>query len=369
MKRKTTRVARKKPAQKKNNMKAGKGIKKKEKSRGKKEKPSKKRKLVLEKKKKDILLPVKKSLKSVKSVIKVEKVKATLPPAVSVPKNLGGRPKKYKVREKKPIIPARPQMPTPVQQPLFKKTKSILISLAKPEGEKNPYNDLCEKYKLQVDFVPFIKVEGLSAKEFRKSRVYIQEFSAVIITSRSGADQFFHLCDEMRVKLSAELKYFCQSEAIALYLQKFIQYRKRRVFFADGSIQGMMMTIDKHKDNDRFLVPCSDTHKSDLSDFMKGRKMNFVEAVVYKTSTADLSKLKLANYDMLVFFSPPGFQSLQKYFPKYKQQDQRLGAFGPLTCQAILDAGYRLDVIGPTADSPSMVMALDKYLSKTNVKR
>ena len=244
--------------------------------------------------------------------------------------------------------------------------KSILISQPKPETEKSPYFDLAKKYNLKIDFRPFIQVEGISAKDFRKARITPTDFNAVIFTSRNSIDHFFRICDELRIKMSQDTKYFCVSEAIALYLQKYTQYRKRKVFFGSGDIKDLFKLILKHKEGSKFLLPCSDIHKKDLPAFLKKNKLDYAEAIIYKTVASDLSDLEEIFYDMIVFFSPSGIQSLFHNFPDFKQNNTRIAAFGPATSKAVVDAGLKLDLRAPIPGAPSMTMAIEKYLNKHN---
>ncbi|MCH8331740.1 MAG: uroporphyrinogen-III synthase [Bacteroidetes bacterium] len=246
------------------------------------------------------------------------------------------------------------------------KVRSILISQPKPEGDKSPYFNLAKKYRVKIDFRPFIFVEGIPSKEFRKSRVNIQEHTAVILTSRNAIDHFFRTCDELRIKMSQETKFLCISEAVALYLQKYTMYRKRKVFFGDGTSKGLTDILMKYKNGEKLLFPCSDIHKKDIPDFLVENGFDFSEAVIYKTVLSDLSDLKEINYDMIVFFSPSGVKSLFHNFPKFKQSTTRIAAFGPTTSQAVLDANLRLDVRAPIPQALSMTMALERYLKKNN---
>ena len=243
------------------------------------------------------------------------------------------------------------------------KVRSILITQPKPENDKNPYFDLARKHSIIVEFKPFIHLEGILAKEFRKQKINPGEFNALIFTSRSAVDQYFKLCDDLRVKMSPDAKYYCMTEAIALYLQKYILFRKRKVFFGDGTFQGLTEIIEKHKDGEKFLIPCSDTHKSDISDYLRKKKYEFAEAVIFKTVAAELSEKELRKYDMIVFFTPAGVNALKQNFPGFQQKSLRIGAFGPLTSQAILEAGLRLDLQAPAPAAPSMTMAIDNYLN------
>ncbi|MEP7127546.1 MAG: uroporphyrinogen-III synthase [Chitinophagales bacterium] len=240
--------------------------------------------------------------------------------------------------------------------------KSILITQAKPENDKNPYFELAKKHSITVDFKPFIHLEGVSAKEFRKQKINPAEFAALIFTSRSAVDQFFKLCDDLRVRMSPDAKYYCMTEAIALYLQKYILFRKRKVFFGDGTFQGLTEIIEKHRDGEKFLMPCSDNHKSDTSDYLRKRKYEFAEAVIFKTVSVELTEQEIRKYDMVVFFTPTGVNALKHNFPHFQQKSIKIGAFGPVTAQAVIDAGLHIDVKAPAPQAPSMTMAIDNYL-------
>ena len=245
------------------------------------------------------------------------------------------------------------------------KVKSILVTQPKPETEKSPYYDLSKKYSVKIDFRPFIHVEPISAKEFRKDKVNIQEHTAVIFTSRNAADHFFRMCIEMRVNVPETMKYFCVSESTAYYLQKFVVYRKRKIFFGKQTIVDLMDVIKKHK-KEKFLVPCTDIHKQEIFETLDTHGIDYTKAMMYKTVASDLSDLAEVNYDVLVFFSPSGITSLFKNFPKFKQNNTRIAAFGPTTAQAVLDAGLHLDIQAPMPAAPSMTMALEQYIRKSN---
>lgn len=245
------------------------------------------------------------------------------------------------------------------------KVKKILVTQPKPENEKNPYSDLAKKYDLTIDFREFIHVEGIPSGDFRKERIHIGEHTAVILTSRSAADHFFRMSSEMRVAIPESLKYFCISESIALYLQKYITYRKRKIFFGQKTIIDLIDVIKKHK-KEKFLLPCSDIHKQEIADVLELNKINFSKAILYKTVCSDLSDLAEVNYDMLVFFSPSGITSLFKNFPEFKQNNTRIAAFGQTTAQAVLEARLKLDVQAPVPNAPSMTMAIEQYLKKAN---
>lgn len=243
------------------------------------------------------------------------------------------------------------------------KIKSILISQPKPTTEKSPYFDLAAKYKLKIDFRSFIHVEGIPAKEFRQERVNILEHTAVILTSRNAVDHFFRMCEEMRVNVPDTMKYFCLSESTAYYLQKYVIYRKRKIFHGKQSFQDLLDVIKKHK-NERYLLPCSDIHKRNITDLLDKHNIRYSKSVFYQTVCSDLSDLADVNYDMLVFFSPSGIESLFKNFPDFKQNNTRIAAFGATTADAVKKAGLTIDVHAPTPGLPSMSMAIENYIKK-----
>ncbi len=246
-----------------------------------------------------------------------------------------------------------------------KQIQSILISQPKPETEKSPYFDLARKFNIKLDFYPFIRVEGLPAKEFRKQKIDILSYTAVIFTSRNSVDHFFRICEEMKIKVSQECKYFCITEAVALYLQKFILYRKRKVFYgADGSTKGVLEVMNKHRDNEKFLFPSSDSQKKDIEEWLKANKCDYATATLYKTVSTDVKEVLAATaYDMIVFFSPSGVKSLFENMPEFVQNGTHIGAFGPTTSAAVEEAGLRLDVKAPLPQAPSMAAALEQYLT------
>ena len=242
--------------------------------------------------------------------------------------------------------------------------KKVLVSQPKPASEKSPYFDIAEKYGVEINFRPFIKVEPISAKEFRQQKISILDHTAVIFTPRTAIDHFFHLCEELRVTIPETMKYFCMTEAIAVYLQKYIVYRKRKIFFGQtGKAEDLVAIIAKHA-KEKYLVPLSDVHKEDLLLMLEAKKINFTRAVMYRTVSNDFTAEEKFDYDMLVFFSPSGISSLLKNFPDFKQDDIKIGCFGPTTAKAVKEAGLRLDVEAPTAEAPSMTAALDLYLKK-----
>lgn len=245
--------------------------------------------------------------------------------------------------------------------------KSILVSQVLPESEKNPYGDLCKKYKLKVDFRPFIHIEGVDAKDFRKERINLAEHTAVIMTSRNAVDHFFRVCKEMRFTVPDTMKYFCISESTAYYLQKYVIYRKRKIFHGKQKFIELLDVIRKHKE-ERFLLPCSDIHKQEITGILDQHGIKYSKTVLYKTVASDLSDLANINYDMLVFFSPQGIESLFKNFPKFKQNKTRIAAFGATTASAVKDAGLRLDVQAPMPNAPSMTMAIEHFIKTDKEK-
>jgi len=240
--------------------------------------------------------------------------------------------------------------------------KKILVSQPEPENKKSPYYDLVEKYDLQVDFRPFIHVEGIPSKEFRKSRVDILEHSAIIFKSRTAIDHFFRMCEELRISVPDTMKYFCSSEATALYLQKYIVYRKRKIFYGDGTFNDLMEIIKKHK-KENFLVPLSDSHKEEIPRKLDKNKIKYTKAIFYRTVCSDLSDLSDVNYDMLVFYSPSGIKSLLENFPDFEQNHTKIATFGTKTAKAVKDAGLRIDLKAPTSKAPSMTMAIEQFIN------
>ena len=240
------------------------------------------------------------------------------------------------------------------------------MSQPKPASEKSPYYDIAEKYGVKINFRPFIKVEALSAKEFRQQKIAILDYTAIIFTSRHAIDHFFDLCTEMRVVIPETMKYFCVTEAIALYIQKYVQYRKRKIFFGQtGKIEDLASAITKHN-SESFLAPMSDVHSDDLKNLLDKLKVKHSEVVMYRTVSNDFAKDEEFDYDMLVFFSPAGVTSLQKNFPDFDQRNVKIGTFGATTAQAVRDAGLRLDLEAPTVQAPSMTAALDMFIKETN---
>jgi len=242
--------------------------------------------------------------------------------------------------------------------------KKILVSQPKPSSEKSPYYSIAERFDLELVFRPFIKVEAITPRDFRAQHVSILDYTAVVFTSRHAIDHFFNLANEMRVTIPDDMKYFCVTEQIALYIQKYVQYRKRKVFFGTtGRIDDLLPTMVKHK-NERYLVPMSDVHTDTLSLQLESKGLTHKEVVMYRTVSNDFTPEEVSSfdYDMLVFFSPSGVEALLKNFPDFDQNEVAIAAFGPSTAKAVRDAGLRLDVEAPTEKYPSMTGALQHFL-------
>lgn len=246
-----------------------------------------------------------------------------------------------------------------------RKVKTILVSQPKPESDKSPYHDLAKKLKVKVDFRPFIHVEGLTPQEFRQQRIQVLDHSAIIFTSRNAVDHFFRMCTETRVNVPESMKYFCMSEAIAYYLQKYVVYRKRKIFVGERKFSDLMPLIKKHN-GERYLLPSSDKLKDDIIQQLEDAKSKYTQSVFYRTVISDLSDLEEVTYDMLVFFSPSGIKSLYHNFPDFKQNETRIAAFGATTHKAIADHDLRLDCSAPSSEFPSMTAAIEAYLKVIN---
>ncbi len=244
--------------------------------------------------------------------------------------------------------------------------KKILVSQPEPTSEKSPYFEIATKFGVELVFRPFIKVEGLSPKEFRQQKINILDYTAVVFTSRHAIDNYFTLAKEMRITIPEDMKYFCVTETIALYIQKYVQYRKRKVFFGNtGKIADLIPTMVKHK-TEKYLVPMSDVHNASVSDMLDAKKLNHKECVMYRTVSNDFTaeEVETFDYDMLVFFSPSGVDSLIKNFPDFSQEKTSIATFGPATAKAVTAAGLRLDLEAPSEKYPSMTSALMHYLSE-----
>jgi uroporphyrinogen-III synthase len=261
-----------------------------------------------------------------------------------------------------------PGMEDQAQQSREQRVKTILVTQPRPEGDKSPYFDLGKKCNVKIDFRSFIHVEGISAKEFRKEKINILDHSAIILTSRNAVDNFFRLCNEMRITVPETLKYFCISESTAFYLQKYVQYRKRKIFYGNQKFSELMDVIKKNR-SEKFLLLCSDIHKDEIPEILDEHKINYTKAVIYRTVCSDLSDLAEVKYDMLVFFSPSGIKSLFQNFPDFSQNNTRIAAFGSTTAAAVKDAGLILDISAPQPQAPSMTMAIEQYLKVVNKGR
>jgi len=245
---------------------------------------------------------------------------------------------------------------------------NILVSQPQPTDlEKSPYGDLTRKYNVGIDFQKFINIEGIPSKEFRQSRINLLDFSAVIFTSRNAVDHYFRMAKELRADIPQTMKYFCMSESTAFYLQKYVQYRKRKIFHGKQSFDDLLEIIRKHKE-EKYLLPCSDIHKASISKMLDDSLITYTKGIFYKTLASDLSHVDIKKYDMLIFFSPSGIASLLKNFPEFKQNSTVIGAFGPTTTKAVKDAGWTLNIEAPTKTAPSMTMAIEEFLQK-NIKK
>ncbi|MEE9362577.1 MAG: uroporphyrinogen-III synthase [Cellulophaga sp.] len=247
------------------------------------------------------------------------------------------------------------------------KVKTILVSQPEPKMENSPYSRLIEKEKVKVDFVPFIHVVGVEAKEVRLQKIDLNNFTAIVLISRNSVDHFFRIAEEMRFKVPDSMKYFCQSEAVAYYLQKYVVYRKRKIYVGKMNFTDMTPLFKKYKE-EKFLLPSSDVLKQIVPDTLDDLGLNWQRGVFYKTVISDLSNLRDVSYDVLVFFSPSGIESLLKNFPDFKQNDTRIAVFGNSTVKAAKQAELRIDIQAPTPETPSMTMALQKYITSVNKK-
>lgn len=244
--------------------------------------------------------------------------------------------------------------------------KKILVSQPKPASDKSPYFEIASKRNVELVFRPFIKVEGLSAKEFRQQKVNILDYTAIIFTSRNAIDHFFMLCKELRINIPEDMKYFCITETIALYIQKYVQYRKRKVFFGStGKIDDLLPAMIKHK-TEKYLTPLSDVHNDEISNLLDSKKLVHKEVVMYRTVSNNFKPEEKFDYDMLIFFSPSGIQALSKNFPNFEQKDIAIGTFGPTTAKAAKDAGLRVDMEAPSSKYPSITAALDHFIAEKN---
>ncbi|MCX6278306.1 MAG: uroporphyrinogen-III synthase [Bacteroidetes bacterium] len=249
------------------------------------------------------------------------------------------------------------------------KIKNILISQPQPtDFEKSPYGEIARKFSVGIAFRKFFQIEGIAAKDFRKDRVNILDYSAVIFSSRNAVDHYFRMSKEMRIEVPETMKYFCISESTAYYLQKYVQFRKRKIFHSKENAANLIDLIKKHK-TEKFLLPCSDLHKHEITKLLEDQKIQYNKAIIYRTLASDLSDLNITDYQMLVFFSPAGIKSLLKNFPDFVQGETAIGAFGATTHKAVKDAGLILHVDAPTQAAASMTMAIDLYLQQEARKK
>ena len=247
------------------------------------------------------------------------------------------------------------------------KVKSVLISQPKPEG-KSPYEAIKKKYKLKIDFRPFMQVEEITAQEFREQRISILNHDSVIFTSKNAMNHYFKMMEKLRLRIPDFTKYFCVSEAIAHYLQNFITYRKRKIFTGEQTLSSLIPIMQKHQDS-KFLFPCSDVLKKQKNVSLENSGLNYTKAKMYKVACSDLSDLSDVKYDVLVFFSPTGVRSLLENFPNFKQENTRLAVFGSTTLKSVEENGLRVDILAPNKKAPSMSMALDQYIKEANKRR
>ena len=248
------------------------------------------------------------------------------------------------------------------------KVKTILVSQPEPKVENSPYFDLIEKQKVKIDFVPFIHVEGVSGKDVRSQKVDLTQYTAIILNSRNSVDHFFRISEELRFKVPDSMKYFCQSEAVAYYLQKYVVYRKRKIYVGKRTFTELSPLIKKYK-NEKFLLPSSDKLKPEIPNVLNELKVDWKQCIFYKTVVSDLSNLRNVYYDILVFFSPSGIESLFENFPDFEQKDTRIAVFGNTTVKAANEKGLRVDIQAPTPETPSMTMALEKYIKEVYHKK
>lgn len=247
----------------------------------------------------------------------------------------------------------------------LKPVKTILVSQPKPADPKSPYYSLAKKYDIKIDFRPFIQVDPIPAKEFRKQKIDILKHTAIIFTSRNAVDHFFSICKDLKIEVPADMKYFCISEQTAYYLQKYIVVRKRKIFTGSKTAQDLIEILKKHK-NEKYLFPCSNIRKEDIPTYLEKNGFKYSEAVIYETVASDLSDLDDVTYDILAFYSPSGINSLLVNFPDFKQKDTRIAVFGPTTAKAAKEAGLMSDIEAPQPNAPSMTGALELYIKKAN---
>ncbi|TAF32293.1 MAG: uroporphyrinogen-III synthase [Cytophagales bacterium] len=259
---------------------------------------------------------------------------------------------------------ANPKSTTSTEKEALKPVNSILITQSRPDDD-SPYSELTRKYNLKIDFRPFIHIEGVSTRDFRKQKIDIQAHTAVIFTSKNAVDYFFALCKDLKIEVNPDMKYFCISPQTSNYLQKYIHVRKRKVFTGKKTAADMQELFKKHK-NEKYLFPCSDVRRDDIANICKKLGCALTEAVMYRTVSSDLSDLAEVNYDIIVFFSPSGVTSLYENFPDFKQNETRIAAFGPTTAAAVHDRKLTLNIEAPLPNAPSMTGAIELYVRKAN---
>jgi uroporphyrinogen-III synthase len=245
------------------------------------------------------------------------------------------------------------------------KIRKILVSQPEPQNPKSPYFELARKYNLKIDFKQFIRVEGVPVKDFRQQKINILDFTAVVFTSKTGIDHFFRICNEMRIVVPDTMKYFCITENVAFYLQKYIVYRKRKIFHGKAKFQDLIEIIIKHKE-DNYFVPLSEPHNAEIPELLDKNVIRYTIGTMYRTISSDFSNVKDFDYDILVFYSPSGIKSLRENFPDFVQGEIKIAAFGPTTASAVENEGLRLDINAPNPKAPSMTMALDDFLKEYN---
>lgn len=331
--------------------------------------PIKKPKALILPRKKKSSGPVQKALVKPGALKKPKETKQILKPEVRETVDNAEQSRRSRKAVKKIVVNLPAPPPIEVSNHPKTRVKNLLVSQPKPlDSDRNPYNELARKHNLNVTFRQFIRVQGLTSQEFRAQRIDILEHGAVILTSKLAVDHYFRICNEMRITVPETMKYFCINEQTAYYLQKYIQYRKRKIFFGHGTILDLVDVIRKNR-TEKFLLPASDVQKEQIADFLVEVNISFTKATFYKTVAADLSDMKtLEMYDVLVFFTPVGIRSLKQNFPGFKQGNTRIAAFGYSTAQTIKSLGYRLDIFAPNPQNPSMTAALDAYIKEANKK-
>ncbi len=247
------------------------------------------------------------------------------------------------------------------------KIKNVLISQPQPENDKSPYSDLARQFNLNITFRKLIKIDRIDNKEFRKLRINILDYTAIIFTSKHAADHFFSLCEELRVTIPETMKYFCVSEAIALYLQKYVQYRKRKIFFGKNKFPELLEMIKKQK-NEKYFFPCAFNHNSDIPELLKSNKINHITVPIYETVPDEVNDIDINIYHLIVLFSPFGVDSIKKNFPDFQQGETLMAAFGTSTAKALEEAGFTVQIKAPNGEAPSMTMAIEQYLQNKGKK-